>query len=220
MTEVNMLLDDPELTSRGPGEEFALARARFGDRASVTLRAAISDLFPPARRRPRLTVRHLLRRAVIGAGNDRVTVFRERAHRVGTGTTVPERDFHVGTADAPVHTISAAVPVPPEILADPAALAAFVDFRLLVRLGTAENDALLNSDGSAGMLGLLRHTGVRTMDEPAGTAAGTLLAAAARCEWYGGSPAGIRRCPHDLWSPLGHVLPGQPGPAGRRVVPY
>src|SRR3954468_4672562 len=99
MTEVNMLLDDPELTSRGPGEEFALARARFGDRASVTLRAAISDLFPPARRRPRLTVRHLLRRAVIGAGNDRVTVFRERAHRVGAGATVPERDFPVGPAD-------------------------------------------------------------------------------------------------------------------------
>jgi hypothetical protein len=217
MTEVNMLLDDPELTSRGPGEEFALARARLGDRASVTLRAAISDLFPPARRRPRLTVRHLLRRAVIGAGNDRVTVFRERAHRAGAGTTVPERDFHVGTADAPVHTISAAVAVPPEILADPAALAAFVDFRLLVRLGTAENDALLNGDGTTGMLGLLRHTGLRTMDEPAGTAAGTLLTAAARCEWYGGSADGVVLHPDDWWPLLGEGLLDRLATAGVRV---
>jgi len=70
-----MLLDDPELARRGPGEEFALARARMGDKASVTLRAAISDLFPPAQRRPRYTVRHLLRKAVI-ADSDEVTVFR------------------------------------------------------------------------------------------------------------------------------------------------
>ena len=44
--------------------------------------------------------------------------------------------------------VTSAVPVPPRILADPAALAAFIDFRLLVRLGTAENDVLLNGDGA------------------------------------------------------------------------
>jgi hypothetical protein len=215
VTEVNMLLDDPELTSRGPGEEFALARARLGDRATVTLRAAISDLFPPARRRPRLTVRHLLRRAVVGS--DQVTVFRERAHRDDGRTELPERDFHVGTADTGLHTIRAAVPVPAEILADPAALAAFVDFRLLVRLGTAENDALLNSDGSAGILGLLRHPGVRTADDPARTAADTILAAAALCERYGGSADGVVLHPDDWWPLLGDGLLDRLATAGVRA---
>ena len=51
---MSMLLDDPELNHRGPGEEFALAYARYGPKASVELRASISDLFPPAQRRPRL----------------------------------------------------------------------------------------------------------------------------------------------------------------------
>lgn len=194
-----MLLDDPELSRRGPGEEFALARAREGDKASVTLRAAISDLFPPAQRRPRYTVRHLLRRAVIGPDNDEVTVFRERAERVDDGTAAPEWDFQVGIATAPVQVVRAAVPVPAEILADPAALAAFVDYRLLVRLGTAENDVLLNGDGADGILGLLRHPGVRRVDEPAGTVAETLLATAALCEWYGGSADGVVLHPDDWW---------------------
>ncbi len=192
-----MLLDDPELARRGPGEEFALAYARAGDKASVTLRAAISDLFPPAQRRPRYTVRHLLRRAVVD--RDEVTVFRERAADVSAGTAAPEWDFRVGIATASVQTISASVPVPPEVLADPASLAAFVDFRLLVRLGTAENDVLLNGDGEDGIVGLLRAPGVRTMDAPAPTVAATLLEAAALCEWYGGSADGIVMHPDDWW---------------------
>jgi hypothetical protein len=213
-----MLLDDPELARRGPGEEFALAYARAGDKATVTLRAAISDLFPPAQRRPRYTVRHLLRKAVVGGEGGAVTVFRERAIGVEHGTVAPEWDFQVGMATAPLQTIRAAVAVPEEILADPAALAAFVDFRLLVRLGTAENDTLLNGDGTDGILGLLRHSGVRTATEPAGTAAETLLAAAASCEWYGGSADGVVMHPNDWWPLLSHgSILGQLAAAGVRI---
>ncbi|MGA8114205.1 MAG: family 3 encapsulin nanocompartment shell protein [Actinocatenispora sp.] len=197
MSEVTMLLDDPELARRGPGEEFALAHARMGEKASVTLRASISDLFPPAQRRPRYTVRHLLRKAVLDG--DAATVFRERAADVADGTAAPEWDFQVGITTAQVQTIHAAVSVPPEVLADPAALAAFVDFRLLVRLGTAENDVLLNGDGSEGILGLLRTPGIRTADAPAATVAETLLRTAALCEWYGGSADGIVMHPDDWW---------------------
>lgn len=186
-----MLLDDPELTRRGPGEEFALAYARGGPETSLELRAAISDLFPPARRRPRYTVRHLLKKAVVDG--EEATVYRERAADVSPGTAAPEWDFEVGVTTVKIRTIRASVPVPPPILADPAALAAFVDFRLLVRLGTAENEELLTGeDGLLNLPGLRRH-------EPAGSLTDRLLETTALCEWYGGSADGIVLHPDDWW---------------------
>lgn len=192
-----MMLDDPELTRRSPGEEFALAHSRQGPGASVELRTSISDLFPPAKRRPRLTVRHLLRKAVVDA--DEVTVFTERAENTAPDDAAPEWEFEVGARTVKTQTIRASVPVPREILADPAALAAFIDYRLLVRLGTVENDVLLNGTGP--IHGLLRSPGLRrrpdaAADEPATRA---LLATAALCEWYGGSADGIVLHPDDWW---------------------
>ncbi|MFD0690625.1 family 3 encapsulin nanocompartment shell protein [Actinomadura fibrosa] len=201
MTDVRMMLDDPELARRSPGEEFALAHARHGPGASVELRASISDLFPPAKRRPRLTVRHLLRKAVVGA--DEVTVFTERAENTAPDAAAPEWEFEVGAATVKTQTIRASVPVPREILADPAALAAFVDYRLLVRLGTVENDVLLNGTGP--IRGLLRSPGLRRRPDGGAdgaadaSAAEALLATAALCEWYGGSADGIVMHPDDWW---------------------
>lgn len=199
MSDVRMMLDDPELTRRSPGEEFALAHARHGPGASVELRASISDLFPPAKRRPRLTVRHLLRKAVVDS--DEVTVFTERAENTAPDDAAPEWKFEVGALAVKTQTIRASVPVPAEILADPAALAAFVDYRLLVRLGTAENDVLLNGTGP--IRGLLRSPGLRRRPDGAAetdeSAADGLLATAALCEWYGGSADGIVMHPDDWW---------------------
>jgi hypothetical protein len=197
VSDVAMKLDDPQLATRSPGEEFALAHGRMADKATVTLRAAISNRFPLALRRPRYTLRHLLREAVVGEAAEVVT-FQETAAEVGQDTVAPEWGFRVGAASVPIGTIRATVPVPEQLLRDPAALAAFVDFRLLVRLGTAENDALLNADGTEGIRGLLRTPGLRHA-EPAGDVGQTLLAAAAQCEWYGGSADGIVMHPDDWW---------------------
>jgi hypothetical protein len=204
-----VLLDDPELTRRSPGEEFALAHARMGEEAAVELRAAITDLFPPSRRRPRYTVRHLLRKAV--TAGDEVTFARETATTTADGAGAiglagvagtPEARFHAESGTVKVQTIRAAAPVPPEILADPAALAAYVDFRLLVRLGTVENEVLLNGDGGEAILGIARTPGLRHQ-EPLGTAAETLLAAAASAEWHGGSADGMVMHPDDWWPLVG-----------------
>jgi len=223
---VRLVLDDPELTRRSPGEEFALAYVRMGDAAAVELRAAITELFPPSRRRPRYTVRNLLRHAVVGV--DEVTFACETPTPVppvptrGGGATggfagTPEASFQVGVASTWVQTVPAAVPVPDEVLADPAALASFIDFRLLVRLGTVENDVLLNGDGGNGILGLCRTPGLRHA-EPRGTVARTLLAAAAQCEWHGGSADGIVIHPDDWWPLLGETdLLGRLADAGVRV---
>jgi hypothetical protein len=222
-----VLLDDPELTRRSPGEEFALAYARMGDEAAVELRAAITERFPPSRRRPRYTVRRLLRRAVVGVGVGELTFARETLDGGGQATTggvqaagfasMPEASFRVGVASARVQTIPASVRVPDEVLADPAALAVFVDFRLLVRLGTVENDVLLNGDGGGGIVGLCRTPGLRHA-EPRDTVTRMLLAAAAQCESHGGSADGMVVHPDDWWPLLGDSdLLGRLADAGVRV---
>jgi hypothetical protein len=215
MADVTMKLDDPPLKSRSPGEEFALAHARMGDKATVSLRASISDLFPLAQRRPRYTVRHLLREAVVGEA-DEVVTFQETTAEVDQDAAAPEWDFRIGAASVPIGTIRAAVPVPAQVLRDPAGLAAFVDYRLLVRLGTAENDALLNADGTEGIRGLLRAPGLRHAG-PAGDVAQTLLAAAAECEWYGGSADGMVMHPDDWWPLLAGSLLGGLAAAGVKI---
>ena len=209
MADEVVLLDDPELTRRSPGEEFALAHARMGTEARVELRASITDLFPPSRRRPRYTVRHLLRKAVtasnvVSFARERATTSPEGPGAIGVAGVAgtPEARFSAEADVAKVQVVRAAAPVPAEILADPAALAAYIDFRLLVRLGTVENEVLLNGDGDDGILGLARTPGLR-FQEPLGTATETLLAAASGSEWHGGSVDGIVMHPDDWWPLVG-----------------
>jgi hypothetical protein len=103
---------------------------------------------------------------------------------------------------APISAITARAPVPRELLDDGAALAALIDYRLLVRLCTAENDALLHGPGGDRILGLLNTPGLRRQ-EPRGSVADTILAAASRCEHYGGSADGIVMNPADWWPLVG-----------------
>lgn len=201
-----MLLADPQLESRGPGAEFARAVARQGEGAVLRLTASLTTMFPPAQRRPRYIVRDLLK--VAHVDDDRVTYARELAadevapEDVRGAHDAPEAAFRALAADAEVHPITASAPVPEAILDDPAALAAFVDYRLIVRLCTAENSALLNGSGDQTIRGLLRTEGLREQD-PCATVKDTLLAAAATCEWYGGSADGVVINPADWWPLVG-----------------
>ena len=201
-----MLLADPQLERRGPGAEFARAYARHGEAAVARLAASLTTMFPPAQRRPRYIVRDLLKVAYVD--DDEVTYAREVATREGAPDDVegagdaPEAAFRARAETAGIHPIEASAPIPEEILGDPAKLEAFVDYRLIVRLCTAENAALLNGDGDGTIRGLLRTPGLREQ-EPRGTVKETLLAAAATCEWYGGSADGVVINPADWWPLVG-----------------
>ena len=151
-------------------------------------------------------MRHLLSKAVVDARRGD-GVPRARRATSTAGTAAPEWDFGSASTTVRLRTIRASVPVPAEILADPAALAAFVDFRLLVRLGTAENDVLLNGEG-----GLLRIPGLRRHEPSAAPPADRLLETAALCEWYGGSADGIVHAPRRL------VAAGAEGPLLERLA--
>ncbi|HXM57875.1 MAG TPA: family 3 encapsulin nanocompartment shell protein [Candidatus Dormibacteraeota bacterium] len=201
-----MLLDDPSLQQRSPGQEFARACAgRPAAGACVTLRSSITTRFPLFEHRPRLTVRDLMKVAVVTS--DVVTYARETAaqegdHAIRSATSAPEAAFGAGVVQARVSPVTARAPVPAAILDDPAGLAALIDYRLLVRLCTAENDALLHGTGEGGIQGLLDTPGLRRQ-ESRGSVRETILAAAARCEHYGGSADGIVMNPADWWPLVG-----------------
>lgn len=194
--------DTAALETTTAGAEFARACARTGIETSLELRASITTTFlPTQQRRPRFTVRDLLR--VVPVEDDETVYAREvpvtpDPDRIGSASDAPEARFRYTTERARVGTIRASVEVPPGLVDDEAAFARFVDFRLVVRLCTAENDALLNGAGPDEIEGLLDTPGVRHQG-PRATVAETLLAAGATCELMGGSADGIVMHPSDWW---------------------
>jgi hypothetical protein len=197
---MSILLDDPDLKLRTPGQEFARAFASDGLQTSIELRASISTMFPGFEHRPRLTTRDIM--SVAAADRDVVRYVREAPTEedvrmeIPRATAAPEAKFRYFTAEARMGVVRAQVQIPSEILDDPPALAAFVDYRLLVRLCTAENDFLLTGAGQ--IEGLLKVPGLRSQ-EALGSPEETVLAAAAKCERFGGSADGIVMNPIDWW---------------------
>jgi Phage capsid family len=142
-----------------PGEAFAQAFAKDGRNAAVHFDFTITDAFKPTQDRPRLTVRNLFKKRIV---QDDVTRFwretrpsRDEAKGVTESGLRQEAAFKFGMGEGRVHPINAWVQIPEELLDDSEALAVFIDYRLLVRLATAENQAL-----TLGPNGLLNHPGV------------------------------------------------------------
>ncbi|MGY0235376.1 family 3 encapsulin nanocompartment shell protein [Longispora urticae] len=129
-----------------PGQAFARAFAKDGDRAEVAFDFTITDAFQPTKDRPRVTVRNLFRKRPAPDGPVRFwTESRPtaaEAARVHESGLRREAAFRSGVAEAGTQPITAWVQVPAELADDEEAVAAFIDFRLLVRLATAENQAL------------------------------------------------------------------------------
>jgi hypothetical protein len=151
-----MSTDSVVSTTLSPGQEFARAYAMDPANAQVRFDYTITEAFQPTQDRPRVTVRNLLRTRPVD--EDTVRFWSERRPEADQAGTVQEADlrreaaFRFGMAQARLYPIQAWVQVPDELSDDPDGLAAFIDFRLLVRLATAENQALTIGPG-----GLLSH---------------------------------------------------------------
>jgi len=175
-------------TEPSPGQAFAAAFAAAGTSARVELPTTITEQFPGFKRRPRIAMRSLFKivktreldakywyetRPVDGAAAVRDEKLRQEA----------AFEFHVDKIA--LKPTTAWVQIPGPLLDDPVELANFINFRLLVRLGTAENQTLALGRG-----GLLEAPGVRRL------AAGpdpvsSLLSACDHVELMGGSADGI-----------------------------
>jgi hypothetical protein len=139
-----------------PGAAFARALAADGERAEVSFDYTITDAHKPDRPKPRLSVRSVLKRQPVTT--DVTRFWREGRTSEQQAATVTdarlrrEATFRFTLDEARVHPIRAWVQIPDGLAGDPAGLAEFIDQRLLVRIATAENQAL-----TIGPHGLLRH---------------------------------------------------------------
>jgi hypothetical protein len=189
--------------SRSPGTVFAEAFARSGEQTEVTFDYTITDAHKPGRVKPRLTVRSLIKKRPVEA--DTITYWQEsrptaeEAAAVTTAASRRESAFQFGVAQAEIRPVRAWVQIPPELTSDPAMLAEFIDHRLLVRLATAENQAL-----SIGPHGLLSHPQIARVPYD-GDYADALLAICDEIEQIGSTAHAIIVNPRDYYRVLvGH----------------
>jgi hypothetical protein len=158
-----------------PGAAFAAAFAADAERTEVVYAYTITDAHKPDRPKPRLTVRGLLKRRPVQA--ETTSFWCERGPSPEQLAAVAESDlrreaaFQPGVAQARVHPVQAWIQLPAELTGDPDGLAEFIDHRLLVRLATAENQAL-----TIGPHGLLRHPGIARLPYRGDFADGLLAA--------------------------------------------
>jgi hypothetical protein len=213
------LLSDPALRERTPGQEFAVAALSAPNRdVEVALRTALPATFPLAATRPRYTVRHLLKTAEV---TDASTSYlrEEHAGRYESGASyasTPESSFRTSLGSADVTTLVAELAVPKEITANAPTLAAVVDHRLVVRLCTVENDALLNGTRDGAICGIRNLPDVRRSTDR-GDVDRVVTETAAAVEETGGSCDGIVGHPRLYWELVRLGLLGRLAEAGVRV---
>jgi hypothetical protein len=178
----------PAASGPTPGQLFAQAYAEAGTAARLEIPRTITEQFPGFQRRPRIAMRSLFK--VARAEGGEATYWYETrpaasAPRVRDEALRPEAGFAFHAAKIALAPTTAWVQIPEPLFADPVALASFIDFRLLVRLGTAENQTLARGRG-----GLLELAGARRLP-PGPDPVASLLAACDHVEMMGGSADGI-----------------------------
>ncbi|MEV0345935.1 family 3 encapsulin nanocompartment shell protein [Nonomuraea sp. NPDC050680] len=186
-----------------PGEEFAwaVAGSRNGGDVEVPYRLALTEAFPLFKTRPRYTVRHLLKSAKVGDGQVPYVHEAPPPEPARSGTSyaeTPESVFASSVRVADLTEVKVGVPVPKGVLDEPGLLAAFVDYRVLVRLSTVENQILLHGSGDGAIDGLLHLADSRHAPFD-GDPEDVLTAAAAEVEETGGSCDGIVTHPALYW---------------------
>lgn len=182
------------VTDATPGEQFARAFAADPDKAEVCFDFTLTDAFQPGRERRRLTARNLFRKQPVDTGTVRSwhETRPDPAH-AGTASGLREDAFRFSLAEYRVQPVEAWVQIPDGLAGEPEGLAAFIDRRLMVRLGTAENRALTYD--------VIRHPDVADLPYRGSYAAG-LLAAFDEIEQSGGTGHAIMVNPADYYGEL------------------
>jgi hypothetical protein len=163
------------IRAQSPGAAFAEAFVRHGEHTEVAYDFTITDAHKPDRPMPRLTVRGLLKRRRVAS--DVISIWSEHGPSPELAAAVTESGlrreaaFQPRVEQAQVHPVQAWLRIPEELPSVPGGLAEFIDHRLLVRLATAENQAL-----TIGPHGLLRHPEIARMPYQGEFADGILAA--------------------------------------------
>ncbi|MBA2676216.1 family 3 encapsulin nanocompartment shell protein [Ramlibacter sp.] len=143
-----------QATEASSGELFARAFRAQGANTEVRFDFTITEAFKPTLERPRLMVSQLFKKRLVEQEQNRFwTETRPPKTDVAgifEGQLRQEATFRFGMGESTIRPINAWVQIPEGLEKDERGLAEFIDYRLLVRLATAENQAL--TLGPAGLL--------------------------------------------------------------------
>ncbi|MFF5205593.1 family 3 encapsulin nanocompartment shell protein [Streptosporangium sp. NPDC000396] len=185
-----------------PGRMFVEACAAKGLEASVEYDVTITDSLTSSRRKPRYPARNMLK--VVDLSKDpRQYYWHESPPRPGD-PKVHEADLRREAASrfhkSPIpelYPTTAWVQVPPDLWEDEETFESFVNYRLIVRLATAENHTIIRGEG-----GLLNIPGIARMTSE-GPFSSTILAACNEVEQMGGTADGLIINPVDYYRFMG-----------------
>lgn len=139
------------------GDRFARAYARDGLAAAVNYDYTLTEEFKPGENRSRIAmVSWVMKRRLVE--DDSLYYWTERRPPKDQDKATEDvrkwREFRVRfeAAQAKVYPVRAWVQVPDEILHDPESIGDYIDYRLIPRLGTVENEEILLGEN-----GILKH---------------------------------------------------------------
>lgn len=185
-----------------PGKMFVAACAIDGLAACVDYDVTITDSLTSSRRKPRYPARTMLK--VVDLSRDpRMYYWHETRPQEGVGTVGgaevrPELASRFGKSPVPeLNPTTAWVQVPPGLWEDEETFESFINYRLIVRLATAENHTIIRGEG-----GLLELPGIARMTSR-GKFASTILAACNEVEQMGCTADGLIINPADYYTLLG-----------------
>ncbi len=198
-----------------PGRMFVEAVVADGTSACVEYDVTITDSLTSSRRKPRHPARNMLK--VVDLSRDpRKYYWQETRPASDDGVSGadlrPEAANRFGLAPVPeLLTTTAWVQVPPGLWEDPETFESFINYRLIVRLATAENVTIIRGAG-----GLLELPAIARMTSK-GQFASTILRACNEVEQMGCTADGLIINPADYYDLLGSWPPDGGRRAERRL---
>ncbi|PXX71174.1 hypothetical protein DFR70_101596 [Nocardia tenerifensis] len=185
-----------------PGRRFAECCAEKGLDAAVEYDVTITDSLTSSRRKPRYPARNAFK-AIDLSRDPRQFYWHESAPGADDapieGAEVRrELASHFHKSPIPeLLTTTAWVQVPPGMWEDPETFESFINYRLIVRLCTAENYTIISGEG-----GLLNIPGIERMTTQ-GPFTSTILRACNEVEQMGGTADGLIINPVDYYRAMG-----------------
>lgn len=202
-SDIEIRFEDPFATESSPGEDFARAVAAINNNEDITVpfHSYLPAAFPLLRTRPRYMVRHLFKMGTVRPDNGQYLEERTEKVEGASGTrfnATLESGFVAITREAGFSAVEMSLSMPTEFVTNPGPFATFIDYRMLIRMWTYENEILLYGSRDGQITGLLNHD-IRRRSISGGVLK-SLMTAASEVEETGGSCDGIVVHPETYWS--------------------
>lgn len=185
-----------------PGRMFVECCAEQGLDAAVEYDVTITDSLTSSRRKPRYPARNMLK--AIDLSRDPRRFYWHESPPGSADAPIDGADVRRELASrfhkSPIPellTTTAWVQVPPQLWEDPETFESFINYRLIVRLCTAENHTIISGEG-----GLLNIPGIERMTTP-GPFTSAILRACNEIEQMGGTADGLIINPVDYYRAMG-----------------